>query len=161
MSNPVPFLPKSEARSPSMEVDKGRVVRGAANCRVGTASLVPGVERPRGRPLEKAAKREEKGMGGKMARENWGHRRIRQNQATTDLVGEAARRRSHRKLIVNVQTSDKINERMESREREWERGIFTVAQSGKVARYRIWRAKPKEAAHRSRFPKPNAKFQGK
>ena len=63
MSNPVPFPPKSEARSPSMEVDKGRVVRGAANCRVGTASLMPGGERPRGGPLEKAAKREKKRMG--------------------------------------------------------------------------------------------------
>jgi hypothetical protein len=46
-----------------MEVDKGRVVRGAANCRVGMASLVPGGERPRGGPLEKAAKREKKGWG--------------------------------------------------------------------------------------------------
>jgi hypothetical protein len=36
-----------------------------------------------------------------MAREDWGHRKIRQNQATTDLVGEAARRRSHRRPIVN------------------------------------------------------------
>jgi hypothetical protein len=84
-----------------MEVDKGRVVRGAANCRIGTASLVPGGERPRGGPLEKAAKWEGKKDGGKMAREDWGHRRIRQNQAITDLVGEAARRRSHRRPIAN------------------------------------------------------------
>jgi hypothetical protein len=59
-----------------------------------------------------------------------------------------------------AQTGDKINEKMESRE-EVREGIVIVAQSGEVARYRIWRAKPKEAAHRSRFYGPTQKFQGK
>ena len=59
-----------------------------------------------------------------------------------------------------AQTGDKLNEKMKSREEVGE-GIVIVAQSGEVARYRIWRAKPKEAAHRSRFYGPTQKFQGK
>ena len=154
MSNSVPFPPKSEVRSPSMEVDKGRGVRGAANCRVGTASSVPGGE---GREADRTRRRPNgrKKRMGKMTREDQAesgrHRSGRRGCAST-VTPEADRQRrqvgsregrtragSVRQHDVTrkgksgiqgpqtatavtgvegngVQTDDKINERMESRE---------------------------------------------
>jgi len=82
MSNPIPFPPpKSEARSPSAEVDKGRVVRGAANCSCWHDIVGAWRGKAARRIAREGGQTGGKKDGGKMAREDWGHRK---DQAESD-----------------------------------------------------------------------------